>query len=488
MRHWPAAAVIALFATFAVWSLPHGLGSVDGHGIVATVNQLVERHSVGVSRPPGHPTHEFYLLGGVAWLLRSIGHPFGPTAFLVFQGVVAVAVAIIFYEWLLRLGILPLRAACGVFCLLASPQFLKQAADGEEFLTALLFLLLAVRVLSPYASDFRPWRIYGSIALFVAATGCRPELALFGLLNYIVFARYHRLGTTRVLAGLAVAALAFAIVWAPVLGSVGIVPPYDDGVDARHRLALWGYKLLFQAFGLPVALIFFGILAAALLRCRVRTESAVRDFDGAIAPWIAALYCVAFCAYPTKPAFLLVALPFLILLGLRSNRSLCLLLVLATAVDCCVGIDIVRDRRIGPPSLVPGAIRQAVAGKPCHRIGYLVQLVAKSRPQTVVIGDAWSWDYAYAVERGKIAIRSSAPNFAPEALVLDSDGTRLLLPRDYISDQPLLRRLRDRGFVLVMDRLLWRTIHARYELSSGNADLVSIEDVPVRLVDVGTSG
>lgn len=487
--HWPAAAVIASFAVFAAWSVPQGLGSLDAHGVVATVNQLVERHLVGVSRPPGHPTTEFYFLGSIAWLLRFFtGRVFGATAFLVLQGLTAVAVAIVFYQWLLRIGISPLRATLGLCCLLGSPQFLKQAVDGEEFLAALLLLLLAVRVLSPCGSDTRAWRINVSVALFALATGCRPEFALFGLLYYFAFARYHGLSAARALAALGMALLALLIVWAPVFATVGIVPPYGDGVDARHRFAIWGYKLLFQAFGFPVSLLLLGVLVATLLGFRTRMGAAVFGFHDAMAPWIALLFCLAFWAYPTKPAFLLVALPFLLVLALRTNNTVCLLLAAMTAIGCCVGIDIVRDRRISPPCFVPGALEQALADKPSRRGDYLAALAAQSHRQTVVIGDLWSWDYEYAIGHMGFSAKPDARNFAQGAFVAISDDTRLFLPKEYLSNQALLQSLRDHGFVFVMDRLLWRMIYARYELMPKAMDVVSVGDVPVHLIDVSVHG
>src|ERR1700746_2610399 len=104
-RHWLFAVLsIAYLATLCA-QLNHGLASGDAHGVVATVQLLVGKGQIEVSRPPGHPTTEFYLFGSIGWLLRSLFHVrFNNKIYLACQAIAAIATLGVFYELILRIG------------------------------------------------------------------------------------------------------------------------------------------------------------------------------------------------------------------------------------------------------------------------------------------------------------------------------------------------------------------------------------------------
>src|SRR5678816_4063828 len=82
-------------------------------------------------------------------------------------------------------------------------------------------------------------------------------------------------------------------------------------------------------------------------------------------------YAAVFFLYPTKPEFLLVTLPFLLLmLVLGKRQTLLTFLVLCTAVSPMYGLDIFEGRRLVGLHLTPGDYRAIIAEKPRNRVQY----------------------------------------------------------------------------------------------------------------------
>src|SRR5205814_10473458 len=120
-RHGALVLFLVIFAAILAVQIDHGLTSGDGHGIIGTVETLLSRGQIDVSRPPGHPTTELYLFGAVGWiLLNAFGIEFGDKAYLVCQAIAALATLVVFYELLLRIGASRARAILTTICLAAS--------------------------------------------------------------------------------------------------------------------------------------------------------------------------------------------------------------------------------------------------------------------------------------------------------------------------------------------------------------------------------
>src|SRR5205823_6173233 len=159
-RHGAFIALLVVYATILAFQFDHGLASGDGHGIVRSVQTLLDNGRWEVSRPPGHPTTEWYLFGAVGWILqKGFGIEFGDKVYLVCQAIGALAALLVFYELLLRLGGIRIRALLGTVCLAFSPQFFSNAVDGEEFVFGILFLLIAVRILIASSTSARIGRL-----------------------------------------------------------------------------------------------------------------------------------------------------------------------------------------------------------------------------------------------------------------------------------------------------------------------------------------
>src|SRR3982750_1501418 len=58
--HFAFALFAAVYIAILFLHVGHGLASVDGHGAIKATTELVQHHRLEISRPPGHPTTEFY--------------------------------------------------------------------------------------------------------------------------------------------------------------------------------------------------------------------------------------------------------------------------------------------------------------------------------------------------------------------------------------------------------------------------------------------
>src|SRR5205085_2365300 len=303
----------------------HGLASGDGHGIVRATQALLNSGRINVSRPPGHPTTEFYLFGAVGWVLqKGFGADFGDKVYLVCQAIGAIATLIVFYNLLCRLGTTRLRAFLATICLAFSAQFLLNAVDGEEFNFGLLFLLLAVRFLVVPSNSPNFGLLLLSIFCFALCTGCRPEL-VFAVIIFPVYCLLNpELGRKYALLSVALSAIAVLMVWLPIL-LMGIRAPYTAGMNLRESILGGVYRIIFQAFTLPIFLLLCWTLISALRE--LPRQIASRNLVFTISCTISVIFLAVFFLHPSKAAHLLVTMPFLLLLAF--DRSLGLVLALA---------------------------------------------------------------------------------------------------------------------------------------------------------------
>src|SRR5438309_581081 len=104
-RHGAFVVLLVFYGAILALQFNHGLASGDGHGIVQATQALLNGGQLEVSRPPGHPTTEFYLFGAIGWILqKGFGVEFDDKVYLVCQAAGALATLIIFYNLLHRLG------------------------------------------------------------------------------------------------------------------------------------------------------------------------------------------------------------------------------------------------------------------------------------------------------------------------------------------------------------------------------------------------
>ena len=476
-RHGAFVVLLLFYGAILALQFNHGLARGDGHGIVRATQALLNRGQLDVSRPPGHPTTEFYLFGATGWILQKVfGVEFDDIVYLVCQAAGALATLIIFYNLLCHLGATRVRALLAAICLAFSTQFLFNAVDGEEFNFGLLFLLVAVRflIVRPGTPNFT--RLSLSIFCFALATGCRPELVFAAIIFPIYCLLNSKLGWKYVFINVALTGMAVVIVWLPVL-PLGIRAPYTAGMNLRESILGGVYRIIFQAFTPPVFLLLCWVLITAVRDLRKQMES--KNFVFTMSCVVPLIFLAVFFLHPSKAAHLLVALPFLLLLAVRRSPVLLLSLTFFTLLGAVVTIDIFKDRQLTRPFFVSGSYFQAVLQKPYYRLNYLRKLFdqCQDRP-AVIIGNAWPWDFEYHVEHVNLPlhekdfhgeIKKGIPAF------LSSGDHCIFLPPEAAYENALLAEWQRKGYAMKMDAKLYRTLFARYDvrsaISSATADV-----------------
>ena len=479
-RHGAFVVLLLFYGAILALQFDHGLASGDGHGIVRATQALLNGGQLDVSRPPGHPTTEFYLFGATGWIPEKVfGVEFDDKVYLVCQAASALATLIIFYSLLCHLGGTHARALLAAICLAFSAQFFFNAVDGEEFDFGLLFLLVAVRslVVRPVTPNFS--RLSLSILSFALATGCRPELVFAAIIFPIYCMLNPELGRKYALLSVALTAIAVVIVWLPIL-FMGIRAPYTAGMNLRESILGGVYRIIFQAFTPPVFLLLCWVLVTAVRDLRKQMES--KNFVFTMSCVVPLIFLALFFLHPSKAAHLLVALPFLLLLAVRRSPVLLLSLTFFTLLGAVVNIDIFKDRQLTRPFFIPGGYFQAVHQKPYYKLNYLRRLFGQceNRP-AVIIGNAWPWDFEYHIERANLPLREKdlhaeikrdIPGF------FSSGDHCIFLPPDAAYEGALLSEWHRKGYAMKMDAKLYRTLFARYDvhsaISSATADVCGV--------------
>lgn len=476
------------FSAVVLPSVGDGVGSWDGHKIIRSVRALLDRHEIVPSRLPGHPTTEFYLYGGVGWLSEHLaGVRFGDTLYLWLAWLAAVGVAILLYAWLVRSVGSPVRAALAASALLFSPEFLAQTLNGDDFVVGLLFLLGAVVVLGK-ASTLSRGRIGASLGLFALSTGCRPELFAAGLVLYPLYFLTHRTSDRKLWVGTLVGGiLALVLVWLPVLATRGFHTLHDPRMSGAEILLAWAYKLVFACFGFPVSFLLFSALAGAVIAIARRGFAwpAREGFAELLSVGVSVGYIAAFLFLPHKPAYVLVALPFLLWLVARRSMALLTTVMLLTLVSVFVKVDIFRARLLTTPHVTSGSYASAVEGKPARRAAYLRALSrVPVEGRTALVGDAWSWVYEFNRDRHGLNVTPVLSGRRFIGYAIEGAPDRILVPRELAETADIFALLDRAGYHVAMDRVLWRTLYQRYAVRSTEVDQVVLAGVSVRLLSV----
>jgi hypothetical protein len=202
------------------------------------------------------------------------------------------------------------------------------------------------------------------------------------------------------------------------------------------------------------------------------------------------IFFVVFFYYATKPAYVLVALPFVLFLVVRRSITFVVLLIAATVAGLFIDVDIFKDRQLVHPFLIPGVYFRAIYEKPYYKLHYIVGLSDQCETgPAVIIGSAWPWDFEYHIACGAFAadeesfdgkIQSKLSAFRPR-----KSPQCILLPPEAAYEIALLRDFREKGFAIKMDTLVYRTIFGRYDVTSRQTKSnVLIDDISVDLVRV----
>jgi hypothetical protein len=460
---WTCTAFIIAYFAVCLSQINHGMASLDAHGIIRVAQTLIENHKIDISRPPGHPMTEFYIFGALGWLLHLFGHAFTERVYVLGQAVTAAATLALFYELLRRMNVRSWPACLAVICLGLSAQFFVNAIDGEEFIYALFFVLLATRFLMA-----EPPRLFMSIFAFAIATGCRPEI-IFAAVIYPIYFACARTDRRRIIFATAALALSITVVWLPIL-ITGVHPPYDEKMNVKQALLVGGYKLIFQCFGIVIFVLLLVVLARACLHLRKRWAAAFpQNLFAAFACILPLLFFALFFRYPTKPAYVLVALPFLLIVATES-RALLLGIAVLSAIELFIKTDIFKDRRLTAPFLTRGSGIAAIEQKPFYRLEYLRAAAEQcGKERTLVIVDAAPWDFEYQIRRGTLPAeeKRDAMQKIPAFIPHDAAGC-VMLPRDAAYAHEMIENWRAHGYKMKMDAALYRTAIGRYDINRPN--------------------
>src|SRR5207244_13028948 len=182
------------------------------------------------------------------------------------------------------------------------------------------------------------------------------------------------------------------------------------------------------------------------------------------------IFLGVFFLHPSKAAHLLVALPFLLLLANGRSFGLLLALTFFTLLGSIVNIDIFKDRQLTRPFLTAGSYFQAVHQKPYYKLDYLRKLLDRcdNRP-SIIIGDAWPWDFEYHIDRGNLPMREKDLHgeIKRDLPAFFSTGDRcIFLPPDAAFENALLQDWKQKGYAMKMDAQFYRTLFARYNIRS----------------------
>jgi hypothetical protein len=286
--------------------LPHGYGlDADAWRVADTARTLIETGSYAPSRLPGYPVHEFataLLVGGGPWLVNGA------------SAVMSVIAAGLFGRYVQSVGFR--RAGLGAWALAMTPTVFVHSVSAMDHVWSLAFLMGAL--LCVHAG-----RDLVAGLLLGLAIGCRLTSAVMVLpLGILALRGRWRERDT----WLGVARLAGAAV---VIGGLSYVPIFAHShglgfLTFRDRPAPWSRTLFNGTIGVWGV----GGAVALVLACAVGVERALRGGrrspaprapSHAVAAWAAAIvvYGVGFLRVPFEPAYLIPAVPFVLLIAFR---------------------------------------------------------------------------------------------------------------------------------------------------------------------------
>lgn len=471
-RNWHFLVAVLALSAVVVPMIPLGLGSWDAWGVIRSTNALVEQGIFSVSRPPGHPTVEFVFLPALARALRAFGLPFGPESYLVQLWLVSATSLVLFMKLMERVGVSPRDSLLAAACLVLAPAFLAQSANGEETTWALALLLGAWLVLLPsrQGKDDPPSHARVAIAgaLLALAVGARPEVGVMGL----PFAWFVLRRASRPIPDVVLYCGAFAVVscllWIPVVAAGSPLTPIPLTTDWRTRLVGAGYKHLFLILPFPASIVLWAGFFVALYRWRRCPDSPGRSFVAII--WVVpVMFALMFFVYPTKPAFCVPGIAFLLLvLAVARARTWLTLGLVFLVLALAIRVDLFRDRVFVGPTLMQGEIPWLVRSKPRGQLGTLARaIILTDEPKTVVLVRLVTSELDWLIAQHHTSLRrvSFASGGRTHILYKNSPtGASFLVPGDASGDFDWWRELAHQGYSFLLDGDMYRSLFSPYSV------------------------
>jgi hypothetical protein len=311
-------------------------------------------------------------------------------------------------------------------------------------------------------------------------------MALYAVVFPVYFAFESNSRAKHMLWATLIYGIVVLLVWLPVVLGTTAFRTYPIPHTFMDKIMAGGYKILFQAYSLPVACLLLVSLATIVRGDRVCSKSTPEYrwlfWSGLV---LGVGYVALFFLYPTKPEFLIVTLPFFLLMLVLSNRqTLLTLLVFCTAVSPMYSVDILDGRRLVGLHLTPGDYRTIIAEKPGNRVQYLAGLREMiSQPEPILAigrfdealvefldrkGESNSFVRRFVVWHNKRLLGLSLPT-VPRNQLVSSDALMQggYLLKDGMID--ILKEYQTKGYRVAVDQVAFRRWRFLFLASDGVA-------------------
>jgi hypothetical protein len=468
-----------------------GISSLDANDILGVVNDRLQTGAIEVSRPPGHPLSEYWILPNLVRVVHMgrDGQTLSPLAYGLYQLMGGIICLAFFWLLLSELPISQTRRLLATACLAFSPQFLITSSDGEEFIWGMACVFVAVFIISRLsAGSIRQplvaWCL--CIAFAVAASGYRIEYGAVALLTVFVVVLLSDQSWPRKLGLAGFAFLLLIILWAPVLIHQGAIQPYPNPLSLKARLGVGFYKIIFHAMGLMPLLIALAFVFQSRTSFPIVPSFRKNSLNCSLL-WLILIFFALFFVYPTKIPVVLPGVAFLILLGaVHAGRWTWICFVTACMSLQLAHLDCFHDRHWTGLKFQPSLWTQNLAEKP-SALGPQANAAAHlaSTGRHVIVSNIWPWALAWQRAHAAWPGVPEPKSKGHRAIIAYAVGPGIVMSRS-ILDHPssLLMDYVRKGYDIWIDQDLYREMFMRYDLSAPTPETAVIQGVSCRIVEV----
>jgi hypothetical protein len=491
--HWIAGALLLAGFLITGWiGARGGIGSLDAQSIIHVATERAQSGKFDMSRPPGHPLNEYWMLpeiirftslGATPPTLSSFGYG-------LYQMAGGIFCLVLFWLLLAQFSLSATRRLLAMACLAFTPQFLITSSEGEEFLWGMGLVFVSVLLLAKlskgeYRHPLAVWCL--CIASAAAASGYRLEYGAVALLTVFTTLLVSDQSCPRRLGLGLFAILVLLAIWSPILTHQGVAPPYDIPINLKTRLGVGLYKIVFLAMGAVPFLIGLTFIAQSRGSIRIVPPFGKNILDY-WALWLALIFFALFFVYPSKILVVLPGVAFLILLGaVHAGRWTWALFVMASMSLLFVHLDVFKDRRWTGLKFQPSLWTQSYGEKPAGlrpRANAAAQMASTGRH--LVIVDMWPWTLAWqhdnAAWPGVGDPASIDQSGVPQVYFI---GPGAVATRSVIDNHKTVAAdYAQKGYDIWIDENVYRQMFMRYNLSAPTPETAVIQGVTFHIVSI----
>lgn len=480
-------AAVVLFSGFIAinkLAITAGIWSLDSHGIMQVAGERIHEGIFDISRPPGHPLNEYWMLPGFALLFGAahMAGPISPAIYGAYQLLGGCFCLVFFWLVLGQAKVTPGRRVLAAACLAFSPTFLLNSGDGEEFLWATGCFLAVLWIIARNGPGASLGSWLGVMALAAACSGYRLEIGIMtiGIATVSLAILRQSLSRTIILVALV---LFIGIIWAPVLMQHGASAPYDVPLAPKTRVEVGVYKILFTLLGV-IPMLFAALFYLGWWKRFRLLPSLENDFLAYWAPRLVLLFFALFFIYPTKISVVLPGLACLILWGAMQARGW----IWAGFVAGCIAVQLVNldcfvDRVWVGPNVQRSLWAQFYTKKPRFRQAALIAASqVASNGKYLVIANVYPWDFDWNLQRGRWTAPGPARDSAGGVIQSYDAGAGVVASRVLLDRSTLLKAYVASGYDIWIDESLYREVFQRYAMASSREAMGDIDGFPCHLL------